>query len=157
MTKVHVRIGRLAVLLLLAVVIGVLGWPAPTVAAAPTWTPIADKPLAFGGTYAVTGNDGRLYAFEDHYDTNSLYMEVYSPSTNTWDQPKLVPTGRSGFATVKTADGRIWIIGGYGAANQGGFDRVEVYNPATDVWECSVGDTSPGCSTQSLTPLPTKN
>lgn len=144
---------RIFVALISAFIFGLVLHPTPSYA--DNWSSIAPKPLAIGAVHSVTGNDGLIYAFEDHYDGNVLYMQIYNPLTNTWAATQTVPTGRSHAGIVKTNDGKIWVMGGWYGGNSTGSDVVEVYDPATGVWECSVGDYAEGCTSQTLAPVPT--
>jgi N-acetylneuraminic acid mutarotase len=58
--------------------------------------------------------------------------EAYDPATDTWKTLTDMPTARLGLTAVPV-DGKIYVIGGWGA---GSFESVvEVYDPATDTWE----------------------
>jgi hypothetical protein len=50
------------------------------------------------------------------------------------------------------ANGLIYAIGG---SNGSTLDYLEVYNPATNTWECSTDDSSTGCTASPLAAMPT--
>src|SRR5207302_1896654 len=74
-----------------------------------------------------------------------------------WTTVAPMPTVRSDLAAATGSDGRIYAIGGDTlSAGSGAFlDIVEAYDPRTNTWSCSRGDTSPGCANTSLAPMPT--
>lgn len=126
------------------------------------------KPMPFGGglTASATGSDGRLYLFGGTINNSGNGVLVYNTAQNTWacfaaDPQSLcsittiapMPTGRTSAAAATGSDGRIYVIGGSGAS--GTLQTVEAYDPVANTWACSVGDTSTGCSSTSLQPMPT--
>ena len=62
-------------------------------------------------------------------------LEVYDPTTNTWETLAPMPTGRSGIAGA-VVNGCLYVFGGEGARRPGGtFNENEVYDPRTNSWE----------------------
>jgi hypothetical protein len=70
-----------------------------------------------------------------------------------------MPTARDTFGMTLGPDGKIYVIGGSTSPYDDTPDAlttVEAYDPAKNTWTCSVGDTSPGCTSagSTLAPLP---
>src|SRR5579872_578913 len=77
--------------------------------------------------------------------------EAYDPVGNSWSEKAPKPTGGWGLTAATAANGLIYVFGGdYFNPST----RVEAYNPATDSWSCSVGDTSPDCASSTIAPIP---
>jgi N-acetylneuraminic acid mutarotase len=72
------------------------------------------------------GNDGQ----------NDLStVENYSPGTNSWSTVASMPTARQGLAAASGPDGRVYAIGGTGAAlDAPALPTVEVYTPTANSW-----------------------
>lgn len=132
------------------------------------WLTAAAMPTARYALSAVTGQDGFLYVMGGETNSNVPLnaMEVYDTVHNQWGcsyfDPNCsdaqygyspLPTARYGMSSTLGADGRIYMIGGYGSSSAIS-SVVEAYNPATDIWDCSVGDTATGCNTRNLKPTP---
>jgi hypothetical protein len=69
-----------------------------------------------------------------------------------------MPTARADMAVVTGPDGRIYAIGGSVDTGPGTdivLSTVEIYDPVSNTWECSVGDTHPGCTVADIAPMPT--
>jgi hypothetical protein len=92
-------------------------------------------------------------------------VEAYNPSTRTWtcstgdtasgcSSTTLapMPTARTTRAAAGS-NGIIYAIGGYNGSSY--LSYVEAYNPTTNSWECSSGDSAGGCSATPLTAMPT--
>jgi hypothetical protein len=97
-----------------------------------------------GLIYAIGGNSGSTYLNKN---------EAYSTSAGTWTSEAAMPTARAHLAVVTGANGLIYAIGGYNGSSY--LNTVEAYNPSTNTWTCSTGDTSSGCSSTTLAPMPT--
>src|SRR5205807_2204794 len=65
-----------------------------------------------------------------------------------------MPTARAALAVVVGGDGKNYVIGGSQDLNHG-LQTVEAYDPASKTWSCSIGDTSPSCTSNLLAPMPT--
>jgi hypothetical protein len=118
------------------------------------WSSIA--PMPEPRNHAASGTDGaRWYVFGGRGpgsgDANVVAngfadVQVYDPATDTWtvsgsgpDAPAPLPVGRGGMGKAAFVDGRFYVIGGEtldgpGANEHGVYDRVDVYDPQTNVW-----------------------
>jgi len=79
---------------------------------------------AVGGKVYVVGGYGA-------FCVESNEVDIYDPTTDTWDHGAPMPTPRRGLAVVEL-EGKIYAIGG--ATDCACFDTVEVYDPPTDTW-----------------------
>lgn len=67
-----------------------------------------------------------------------------------------MPTGRARLAVATGQDGRVYALGGCTDPNCATpVGAVEVYDPNTNTWACSVGDLSAGCTSTSIPAIPT--
>lgn len=87
-------------------------------------------------------------------------LDAYDPATNTWTTLTPMPTRRYLFAAAAGPDPTgtktlIYVIGGSIVDYTHPMNTVEAYDPSTDTWTCSAGDTAAGCSSFTLKPLPT--
>src|ERR671939_591076 len=128
---------------------------------------LAPLPTPRHGFVVVAGADGRLYVIGGADVSGTLQtVEAYDPTSNTWACSRgdaasscathnlaPLPTPRHGFVVVAGADGHLYVIGG--ADVSGPLQTVEAYDPTSNTWACSTDDTSSGCATHSLAPLPT--
>lgn len=121
---------------------------------ADAWTELAPMPV--GRNHAASGTDGqRLYVFGGRGpgsgDANVLAngfntVQVYDPATNTWASSETpgatlapLPQARGGMGKAAFLFDGFYVMGGEtldgpGAASDGVYDRVDVYNPATNTW-----------------------
>jgi parallel beta-helix repeat protein/predicted outer membrane repeat protein len=126
--------------------------------------PLAPMPYGTVGEAGALGQDGRIYMFGQPYTLH--YVQVYDPTANHWtcstdlasakcsaSTLTPLPTARGYAVAVTAPNGLIYVIGGRDGATQP-IHVVEAYNPATDTWTCSVGDSSAGCSSSPLAPMP---
>lgn len=108
-----------------------------------TWRHRADMPTPRHGARAAVV-DGIIYVFggysaKDNRIGNkkfTVHVEAYNPKTNRWVKKKNMPVSRISFGLGVVA-GRIYLIGGstgVGAEHEVAMARVDVYNPATDMW-----------------------
>ncbi len=119
-----------------------------------TWSSIAPMPKP--RNHAASGTDGvRWYVFGGRGpgsgDANEVAngfadVQVYAPATDTWmvsgsgpQAPAPLPVGRGGMGKAAFVGGRFYVIGGEtadgpGANENGVYDRVDVYDPETNVW-----------------------
>jgi hypothetical protein len=112
-----------------------------------TWTRLAPLPVERVNAAVVAGKDGKIYVLggerQDPADaTLTDYprsLDVYDPTTNTWQVKADMPTGREGLGAVVRPDGTIEAIGG--GVYQ--YPRlpitkclsvVEAYHPGTNTW-----------------------
>ncbi|MGI8967686.1 MAG: Kelch repeat-containing protein [Chloroflexota bacterium] len=120
-----------------------------------TWTTKAPMPTARAATGAALGRNGLIYVEGGTVApccTPLSTNEAYNPTRNSWTERAPMPTARYGAAVVDGFDGRVYVFGGY--TNSVGETTVEAYSPGTNTWTCSVGDTSSGCASTSLAPIP---
>lgn len=141
----------------IAVLIACGGGNALTTYTFSKWVYRASLPLpdwSYGAT--TVGLDGRIYLFGGATTNNSTDQSafVYTPSTDSWAPIANLPTGRTIFGAATAPNGLIYTFGGSGYQGDD-LTVVEAYDPTTNTWTCSVGDTVPGCSTSTLAPVPT--
>ncbi|MCG3133476.1 MAG: N-acetylneuraminate epimerase [Planctomycetes bacterium] len=96
----------------------------------PAWVPQAPMPTArTGAGAAVLG--GRVYVAGGDSGSQAVRtLEVYDVASDFWRTKAQMAAARRDHAVV-AADGRIWAIGGFGAAP---LASVEVYSPSEDAW-----------------------
>ena len=92
------------------------------------WSEVADLPSVRANHGAATAGDGRLYVVGGDDDVNPLdVVQAYSPEADHWFPVASLPAGgRASLGVTLGPDGRIWAIGGAGAASVG---TVEIYGP----------------------------
>lgn len=84
-----------------------------------SWTTRAPLGVPRYGSSAVIGPDNKIYVIGGTYDAstytdgNSVVVEAYTPSTNTWARMPDLPNGRYKGASVTAANGRIYAFGGF--------------------------------------------
>ena len=104
------------------------------------------KLYIFGGRGAGSG-DGNVVA--NGFDT----LQIYNPANNTWQSSQNagsnldpLPIGRGGMGKAIFANNQFYVMGGETATGTGAtsnkvYDRVDIYNPASNSW--SQGATMP--------------
>ena len=119
-----------------------------------SWTEIA--PMPQGRNHAAATTDGsKLYVAGGRGpgsgDANVVAngfdnLQVYDPATNTWRSSATagsglapLPQARGGMGKAVWYDGEMYVIGGEtqngpGATAQRVYNRVDIYNPATNTW-----------------------
>ena len=100
------------------------------------WTSKAEMPTKRWGHSAVAYN-GKIYVFGGR-STGVPYssIEVYDPQFNTWEtiSDSTIPTPRYCLTTC-VLDSNIYAIGGWYHSGGGPiYDKVEVYNPDSNMW-----------------------
>ena len=107
------------------------------------WRPRADMPTP--REYPkVAVVDGIIYVFggssgKDNKIGNMKFpvrVEAYNPKNNRWIRKKDMPVSRINFGLGVVA-GSVYLIGGatgFGEGHKQRMDRVDVYNPSTDLW-----------------------
>jgi N-acetylneuraminic acid mutarotase/glucose/arabinose dehydrogenase len=116
-----------------------------------TWGP-ALAPMPVGRNHAAAATDGgKLFVFGGRTGPNQVSngfddVQVYDPATDswTWDKDGVsglapLPIGRGGTGKAVYYQGEFYVFGGEtldgpGAKPQGVYDRVDVYDPATNTW-----------------------
>ena len=90
---------------------------------------------------AALGADGRVYAVGGSRECQPEFgacnmppVESWTPQTNAWGKPTVLPTSRIRVGVTSDARGRIFAIGGLAADASRIFSRVEVYRPASGTW-----------------------
>lgn len=118
------------------------------------WTELA--PMPAGRNHAAAATDGsKLYVAGGRGpgsgDMNVVAngynsLQVYDPATNTWRSSTQsgsglapLPQARGGMGKAVFLGGELYMMGGEtlngpGATSSGVYDRVDVYNPATNTW-----------------------
>jgi hypothetical protein len=133
---------------------------------------IPPMPMGRAGLAAATASDGQIYAFGGVGNSASpayrSTVEAYNAITNSWTCSVgdtgtgctaanslllPMPTARANTAAVTAPDGKIYVIGGDSGSSP--FSTVEAYDPTTNSWACSQGDTNSGCSSSTIAPMPT--
>ena len=108
-----------------------------------TWRRRADMPTPREYPKAAVV-DGIIYVFggssgKDNKIGNTKFpirVEAYNPKNNRWIRKKDMPVSRINFGLGVVA-GRVYLIGGatgFGGGHKQRMDRVDVYNPSTDLW-----------------------
>jgi len=115
--------------------------------AADDWEALPDLPTQ-RNHLAAAAIEGRLYVAGGRFGGGvgsemTDMVEVYDPSTGTWERAASMPSPRAGINGI-AARGCFYVFGGEGndAHPQGVFADNDVYDPWTDSW-------------QSLEPIPT--
>ncbi|MET4638416.1 kelch repeat-containing protein [Mycetocola sp. 2940] len=106
------------------------------------WTLGADMPFAAGSSSsAVIG--GRVYLAGGIIGSATTNRAArYDPATNTWTELATMPQGRNHAASA-TDGSRLFVVGGRGPGSgdgntvANGYDTLQVYDPATNVWRSS--------------------
>jgi len=122
------------------------------------WQPRAPLPFHQGRHHAAAGTDGkRLFVFggkgfgsgETGQPANGFSsVEIYDPQSNAWTLSQLsqlsptlapLPVARSDMGRAVFWAGEFYVMGGEtlsgpGATSLKTYDRVDVYNPATNAW-----------------------
>ena len=119
-----------------------------------TWSSGAPMPWA-GGSCSSALVNGKVYVCGGIVGSSTVNnLSVYDPALDTWDDGgalNLAPMPVGVNHAASASDGaQLWVFGGRQGGNfpQPGFDTVQVYDPATDVW-----DSSSQAQSQ-LTPMP---
>jgi N-acetylneuraminic acid mutarotase len=119
-----------------------------------TWTSIAPMPLP--RNHAASGTDGsRWYIFggrgpgsgDGNIVANGFDdVQVYDPESDRWivsgagpEAPTPLPVGRGGTGKAAYVQGLFYIMGGEtldgpGANENGVYERVDIYDPRTNLW-----------------------
>jgi N-acetylneuraminic acid mutarotase len=114
-----------------------------------TWASIPSMPA--GRNHTAAGTDGnKMYVFGGRTGGNRVSLgfadtQVYNPATNTWQwsgQSNLapLPQRRGGMGKAAFYGNEFYVIGGETTDNGTGdvagnvYNRVDVYNPATNTW-----------------------
>ncbi len=122
------------------------------------WISRASLPGPRANEASAVGPDGRIYVFggtDGFTDAVHPSSFVYDPTTDSWTAIADVPTARTQLGAATGQNGLIYTMGGAPANSNFEDNVVEAYNPLTNTWTCSVGDTTPGCSSSTLAPMPT--
>ena len=100
-----------------------------------TWIEsLKNMPTARSGVVSAIV-DGKIYCIggQTSFSSYTNTVEVYDPSTDSWETKTSMPTIRSALTSV-VVDGKIYCIGGIDLNNPYS-DKVEVYDPVTDSWD----------------------
>jgi serine/threonine protein kinase/N-acetylneuraminic acid mutarotase len=115
------------------------------------YDPATDKwsskaPVPTARAYAgAAGIDGKVYVFggcgnnrEGNLDcrtSTTNVLEAYDSATNMWVSKTPMPTARSHMAST-VIGGKLYVAGGRGPCPPCGvYNKLEVYDPATDTWD----------------------
>jgi len=78
--------------------------------------------------------DGHIYVIGGRWnDVSTPAVEVYDPTSDTWERKADLPTPRSALS-LALLDGRIHAVGGEDLATGCTYGRHEAYDPQTDTW-----------------------
>lgn len=108
-----------------------------------TWQKVADMPIPRNYPEVAVVN-GLIYVFggssaKDRKIVNMqlpVRVEAYDPATDTWTRKKDMPVSRINFELSVAAE-KVYLIGGstgFGEGHEQRMDRVDIYDPATDMW-----------------------
>ena len=108
-----------------------------------TWQRGADMPTPRTNAKATVVN-GTIYVFGGYNSKDNFlenwkmadHVEAYDPETDTWTRKRKMPISRIYFGLGVVA-GRVYLIGGstgLGEEQEQRMDRVDIYNPATNMW-----------------------
>ena len=107
-----------------------------------TWEQLTDMPTPRTYPYTAVVN-GIIYVFGGWYNEIGgklkypVVVEAYDPSADTWTQKKDMLVSRV-HPAIGVVDEKIYIIGGstgWGQEHDRRMDWVDIYDPATDMWE----------------------
>jgi N-acetylneuraminic acid mutarotase/glucose/arabinose dehydrogenase len=121
-----------------------------------TWTAVQAMPSQQGRNHAAAGTDGeKFYIFggrgfgsgDDNFVANGFdTVQIYDPVADSWETSldggstlAPLPIGRGGMGKAVWWQDEFYIFGGEtatgpGANPSGTYDRVDVYDPATNTW-----------------------
>lgn len=119
-----------------------------------SWSTGAAIPFATGSA-ATSLINGKVYLAGGIVGGATVNLaSVYNPKTNVWSSIASMPLGRN--HTAAATDGqKMYVFGGRGPGSGDsntvaiGFDDVQIYDPATNSWQCS-------CTNATIPPLPQK-
>ena len=108
-----------------------------------TWQRGADMPTPRTNAKAAVV-DGTIYVFGGYNSKDNFlenwkmadHVEAYDPETDTWTRKRKMPISRFYFGLGVVA-GRVYLIGGtigLGEEQEQRMDRVDIYDPATNMW-----------------------
>ena len=103
-----------------------------------TWEAKADLPTPRHAATVETF-DGKIYVFGGAGDEASIWadratVEVYDPSTDSWEKRRDMPRPRFKAASA-VVGGKIILIGGVdGTDSRNSVNSVDIYDPARDAW-----------------------
>ena len=90
---------------------------------------------------AGLGSDGKVYVAGGDRDCRTEFgactvppVEAWSPQSDAWTKPTVLPTARINIAVTGDAQGRIFTVGGFSADGSRMFSKVEVYRPSSGTW-----------------------
>jgi hypothetical protein len=119
----------------------------PEDAARPTWT--ETKPLGVARMWhtATPLADGRVLVVggqkKGSFDTGDVCSdtaEIYDPVMTFWEPTGLpMSAKRTQHVSVRLADGRVLVSGGYGCGAPLGVPTAEIYDPTADTWTLTGG------------------
>jgi N-acetylneuraminic acid mutarotase len=114
-----------------------------------TWTSLAAMPQGRNHTAAAT-DGSKFYIFGGRDGPNAVAngfntVQIYDPVTNTWTSTESgssvapLPQARGGMGKAVYYNGEFYIMGGEtldgpGATADHVYNRVDIYNPATNTW-----------------------
>lgn len=105
---------------------------------ADAWTPKADMPTARSNATAAAIN-GKVYVVGGYAPPNGqvffLALEVYDPSSDTWDTSKAPMLYPCWSGAVGVINGILYVAGGTGFESDRVYPNIlQAYDPATDTW-----------------------
>lgn len=84
------------------------------------------------GKILVTG--GEAVGFPSWATERPTSAEIYDPGTSKWSTTGSMTSAHSDHTATLLADGRVLVVGGYGANERVGNGIVEIYDPGTGGW-----------------------
>lgn len=102
-----------------------------------TWILKSTLPTPRGCEDVVTAPNGKIYVIGGHLDYTGgnaevSVVEIYDPSSNTWDVGFSMPTPKSIFSLSLNSQGNIYAIGGLLGGSP--LNTVEEYNINNNIW-----------------------
>jgi N-acetylneuraminic acid mutarotase len=123
------------------------------------WAARNPMPVARGILAAAAAKNSagvqQIYALGGFNGGAVANNEAYNAPANSWTEEAPLPTGRYALAAATGSNNLIYTFGGTTSASPAPLlSTVEAYNPATNTWTCSVGDTNSGCTASTIAPIP---
>src|SRR5258708_4411347 len=121
---------------LIAAVALTLGMCITSLAQGGTWTTKTSMPGP-RSNFAVCVAGGNLYAFGGYGGAHLDTVVAYDIASDTWSSKAPMPVARTG-AAAAAVGGKIYVFGGFANSGTTLTTRVDVYDPATDLWATPV-------------------
>ena len=102
-----------------------------------TWSTKSSLPTPRTGLGVISMPNGKIYAIGGHLDFTGENIEVpnvevYDPSSDTWNTASSLPSSKSIFSLSINSSGNFYVMGGYSAGSI--MNTVEEYNISNNTW-----------------------